>query len=101
MNATRQNDRTRAAPAAAPPPSAAPAAAPRLSEWVPLQDMPSVKPDMVPTLSAALWQARVHRAALVQGKALILIGRKVFVHPERYLSVLIEIGLQAAAKRVA
>jgi hypothetical protein len=97
MNATKQNDRTRAAPTAAPPPSAAP----RLNEWVPLQDLPGVKPDMVPTLSAALWQARVHRGELVQGKALCLIGRKVFVHPERYVSVLIEIGLQAAAKRVA
>ncbi len=88
-----------------PPPTAhaaQPGSAPhRLADWIPLEQLPKEFPEKVPHLNAALWLVRIHRGEMVAAQAVLRIGRKLFIHPERFEAALIEAGVKAVARATA
>jgi len=52
-----------------------------------------------PSEQSARWAVRMHRAALVESRALALSRGRVFVHPERFSSVIETQAIEAMRRR--
>lgn len=68
---------------------------PLASLWV--EDSPA--PMTFPSEHAARWYVRQNREQLAAGSAILQLGNRLYIHPERFETAAIRAGIDAAARR--
>lgn len=69
-----------------------------LQEFVPIAEHREKQSRIYPSDEALRWQLRQHRPQFVEANALARIGRRLFVHPERFDAVMLDLGKKAAIR---
>jgi len=70
---------------------------PPLEEFIELHDLHQKLSSSFPTLDSLRWALRVHRAALVDAGAVILVAGRMRIHPDRFGKEIVAIGKRSAA----
>lgn len=69
-----------------------------LQDFVPIAQHRAAQSHIYQSDEALRWQLRQHGPKFVEANALARIGRRLFVHPERFDTVVLEIGTKAAIR---
>jgi hypothetical protein len=65
---------------------------PKLDDFVEIADLQSAVSRTFPTIDSVRWFVRRHRADLVENGSLILVGRRMMFHVDRFKNAAVQIG---------
>lgn len=77
------------------------ASLPPLAEYVCLNDLLPQVEKHFPTIDSIRWFYRNHGEQLRRAGAVVMVAGRLYAHPARFQRVATEIGMAAAARRVA
>lgn len=69
---------------------------PRADELVPPETYAESRPHLFPRPSSMPWFIRVHKARLIEGGALVLVGGRWLASPRHFDRVAVAVGREAA-----
>jgi hypothetical protein len=72
-----------------------------VDEFVSLDALQEQLKTFFPSDTSLSWHLRQHRAEYITAGAIIVIGRRVFAHPEKFKRTMPEVAARAAAKRMS